>query len=153
MAGLIRIHHQDGVAEYSVTSAEYGFIGNEFYLEIRAEPSTSHFLATFARLCTVALDGLAVGGSDISACLGREFILPTSRNDAEDGPDRFTNFYLSEHYDLDENHIRFSVENGKPTVEWRGTAPDVVYYDGRAKPNPIVIKCDITPGLFPPQVT
>jgi len=146
MAGHIRIHHQDGTVEYNVTSAKYGFLGDKLFLEIEGEPAREHRFAKHFPLCGVELNQLPVGGSEISACFDREFVIPMSQ--VEEEPFRYTNFYLGTHYDLDENHIRFLKEKKTVVLEWQGVAPDVNYYDQRAKPNAVEIRCPIKPGLF-----
>ncbi len=147
MTGIVYVHHQTGRADYRVTRAEYGFIDDELYIEIDAEPSSEHGLA-FLKSLSLELNGLPVRTSEIVDCVGREFHLPTSRNDDPNiGTDRFTNLYLGEHYDVDENVITISDDNGI-TLEWTGVAPDVRFYDERAKDNRIELKCTIEAGLF-----
>jgi len=54
MTGNVYVHHQTGRADYHVTRAQYGFIDDELYIEIDAEP---------------------IGTSEITDCVGREFHL------------------------------------------------------------------------------
>jgi len=146
MSGYIRIHHQDGLLEYSVTSAKYGFVDDRLFLEIEGSVASEHPFAEHAPDCKVELDQLAVGCTKITGCLGREFVIPTSQ--VEEPPYRLTNIYLTDHQDVDENHLRFFKDQKATMIEWRGVAPDINYYDHRAKPNAVEIRCQIQPGLF-----
>lgn len=147
MTGNVYVHHQTGRADYHVTRAQYGFIDDKLYIEIDAKPSSEHGLAFLGSLA-LQLNGLPVGTSEITDCVGREFHLPTSQNDDPTiDIDRFTNLYLGEHYDVDENVITISNDNGI-ILEWIGVAPDVRFYDERAKDNRIELKCILESGLF-----
>ena len=149
---MITLHHQDGLAEYKVTRSQYGFIDNELYVEIEAVPKTDHHLSFLSDL-SLELNGIPVDESHIKDSSGTVLKLPRSVNeDDTSSTDRFTDLYLGEHYDVDENTIQISAPGEREFhLEWKGIAPDARYYDEKAKPMKIEVRTQIGSGLFPEQ--
>jgi hypothetical protein len=148
MIGTVHIDHQDGVAEYEVTAAKYGFIADKLYVEIRAEPVGEHSLS-FLRGIVLELYGGPVSEEALAAGEAISVTIPKSVNDEVDaGTDRFTNLYIGEHYDVDENQIVVRRTEAGASIRWTGVTQDPRYYDQRAKPTPIAVEASMDPTLY-----
>ncbi len=148
MQGKITLQHQDGVAEYAVTRAEYGFIDDKLYVEIDGMPVGDHPLAFLGKM-SIELNGAPLSEAVLRSGSGKTLSIPTSDNsDVDSDTDRFTNLYVGEHYDIDENEITVSGGAEAASIRWSGIAPDPRYYDDRAKPTCVIIKAMMSTTLF-----